>query len=311
MVWNFQERQALLEILARLFVTKDGSSWVENTLFRLPQDPFMASPVFVTMFTCPPTEEGPQGVSEDRPINLGGISAYEFEQLVWVLNTGIFEQDCFTIRSFEAILRLSTMWEFDSVRDYAIRTITMWRDEVSPATLIRLGLSYGVSDWLIPAYTQLCIRITSVSLEEGLELGMRVTVGLGKLRESIRCCAYFQSKVDTRFHGQGSCGHVAHSLTPDAFREYVEKQVRNSDLPLDGVIIAKLTLSDLSVRTETSDKMNDPTSTSTGAGTGPTFADSKDTKVATQSGVIESQLDPVDSSKLELLGMWVPTSLAG
>lgn len=142
----------------------------------------------------------------------------------------IFEQECFTIRGFEAILRLSTMWEFDAVREYAIRTITTWRDEVSPATLIRLGLAYGVSDWLVPAYTQLCRRSMSISLEEGLELGMRVTVGLGKLREFIRCCTYFQSKVETRFHGQGVCVQTAHSMTPDSFREYVEKQVRNSDL---------------------------------------------------------------------------------
>ncbi|KAG8993470.1 hypothetical protein FRB94_010733 [Tulasnella sp. JGI-2019a] len=218
----------------RWFLTGDPCIFkVENTLFRLPQDPFMASPVFVTMFSCPPTVEGPEGISEERPINLGGISAYEFEQLAWVLNTGIFEEEIFTIQSFEAILRLSTMWEFDAVRDYAIRIITTHKDEVSAATLIRLALSFGVSDWLIPAYTQLCIRTSSISLEEGLELGMRVTVGLGKLREFIRCCSYSSSKIETRFHGQGGCGHVAHFMTPDAFREYVEKQVQCSDLPLE------------------------------------------------------------------------------
>ena len=41
-------------------------------------------------------------------------------------------------------------------------------------------------DWLLPAYTELCVRDEPLSLQEGLKLGIRDVIFIGQLRNSIR-----------------------------------------------------------------------------------------------------------------------------
>jgi hypothetical protein len=40
------------------------------------------SDVFRTMFVCPPTEDGPEGRTDDRPIVLPEVTVAEFESLL-------------------------------------------------------------------------------------------------------------------------------------------------------------------------------------------------------------------------------------
>lgn len=39
------------------------------------------------MFDLPPTSEGAEGLTDTTPVKIQGVSAFEFEQLIWVLIT--------------------------------------------------------------------------------------------------------------------------------------------------------------------------------------------------------------------------------
>lgn len=56
---------------------------VENQLFKVHRHFLIReSPVFQWMFACPPSQEGPDGVSDQRPISLPGVLGREFEALL-------------------------------------------------------------------------------------------------------------------------------------------------------------------------------------------------------------------------------------
>ena len=57
---------------------------VEDTLFRLPRDPFVReSAVFRDMFTLPvPEDTTPDGVNDDQPLRLDGVAKKDFEHLL-------------------------------------------------------------------------------------------------------------------------------------------------------------------------------------------------------------------------------------
>lgn len=46
------------------------------------------SDVFRTMFVCPPTQDGPEGLSDDKPIVLPEVTVAEFEGLLKFLYDG-------------------------------------------------------------------------------------------------------------------------------------------------------------------------------------------------------------------------------
>ena len=56
---------------------------VENQLFKVHRHFLIReSPVFQWMFACPPRQDGPDGVSDQRPIPLPGVLSREFEALL-------------------------------------------------------------------------------------------------------------------------------------------------------------------------------------------------------------------------------------
>ncbi|KAG8997030.1 hypothetical protein FRB93_000523 [Tulasnella sp. JGI-2019a] len=160
---------------------------VEGILFRLRRLPFMDSNVFVMMFSLPPaTGEPREGSSEDCPIRLSNVTVFEFEQLARLLITpfsSIIRP--FNTKEWEAILHLSTMWEFENLRLYAIKTIGEHKDSINAATVARIAKCYHVTEWLSPAYETLCTRPNALTDEEGEELGLRIVLAIARIRETM------------------------------------------------------------------------------------------------------------------------------
>ncbi|KAG8993474.1 hypothetical protein FRB94_010737 [Tulasnella sp. JGI-2019a] len=160
---------------------------VEGILFRLRRLPFMDSNVFVTMFNLPSAKGEPrEGSSEECPIRLSNVTAFEFEQLARLLITpfsSIIRP--FNAKEWEAILHLSTMWEFANLRLYAIKTVGEHKDSINAATVARIAKRYHVTEWLSPAYRTLCTRTEALTDEEGEELGLKIVLAIARIRETM------------------------------------------------------------------------------------------------------------------------------
>ncbi|KZV76529.1 hypothetical protein PENSPDRAFT_747704 [Peniophora sp. CONT] len=62
-----------------------------------------------------------------------------------------------------AILRLSTRWSFDALRNRAITCLEIW---APPSEKLFLARAYDVTQWLVPAFTALTLRTDPPSLTE-------------------------------------------------------------------------------------------------------------------------------------------------
>ncbi|KAG8993475.1 hypothetical protein FRB94_010738 [Tulasnella sp. JGI-2019a] len=121
---------------------------VQGVLFRLRRLPFLDSSFFAAMFNLPPIKgEITDGTQEPRPLQILGVTVFEFEQLARLLITpfsSIIRP--FRVNESEAILRLSTMWDFEDLRQYAIKTIKEHQNGINPATMARMAKRHDVSE---------------------------------------------------------------------------------------------------------------------------------------------------------------------
>ncbi|KAJ4471528.1 hypothetical protein J3R30DRAFT_1090883 [Lentinula aciculospora] len=159
---------------------------VEDTLYRIHRYFFQRdSPIFETMFSLPPPIDArPEGEEEDRPIQLEGIECRDFDRLLSVMYPKSFNAyESSTTEEWTSVLKLATRWDFDSIRELAVESLT---SSASPADLIILAHRYDVSQWLLPEYMELCVRDEPLSLEEGRKLGVNTVVAINQIRHQIR-----------------------------------------------------------------------------------------------------------------------------
>ena len=92
--------------------------------------------------------------------------------------------DCFDLcyEQWESVLRLSTLWDFASVRQLAI---TMIKPPTSFDQLL-LARAYSVLDWIGPALSALCERKEPLSLDEARKMSLEDIILVTTVREDIR-----------------------------------------------------------------------------------------------------------------------------
>ncbi|KAI0753397.1 hypothetical protein C8Q80DRAFT_1305697 [Daedaleopsis nitida] len=162
---------------------------VENTLFRLFRSTFTRhSAVFRDLFSLPgPVGIPVDGLDDDHPLHFSGISAVEFERLLWILypfNYGSWRAH--TLDEWTSILSLATRWDFNDVRALAIRSIQAL-DGLSPVDKIALAHEYDVTGrWVLAAYTTLCERPEPLSIAEATRLGLETATRVAQVREQLR-----------------------------------------------------------------------------------------------------------------------------
>ncbi|KAJ3753976.1 hypothetical protein EV360DRAFT_52505 [Lentinula raphanica] len=161
-------------------------SQVEDTLYRIHKYFFQRdSPVFGAMFSLPvPNGEQPEGDVDGRPIHLDGIQCVDFDRLLSVMYPEDFNSsELFTVDEWQSVLKLSSQWDFDSLRKLAIKHIGC---VASSADLVLLGHKYDVSEWLLPHYISLCSRDEPLTLQEGRKLGVDTVITINQIRSQIR-----------------------------------------------------------------------------------------------------------------------------
>jgi len=158
---------------------------VEDTTFQVPRYHFERNDFFATTFKLPPPiGQQAEGFSEQMPIKLEFIFKKDFAALLAVLypmKIPVRYNDI-TTEEWKSILKLSAMWEFDSVRELAIQELTA-ANKLDPVSSILLGLEYDVAQWLIAGCSHLIVRNAGPRAEEAKMLGEDLATLIWDLRE--------------------------------------------------------------------------------------------------------------------------------
>jgi hypothetical protein len=112
-----------------------------------------------------------------------------------------------SLERLAAILKLATFYEIEDGRNYAITTLHT-REDLHPAFRLYLARSYGVSDWILPAFYKLVASPTLSLTDNDIELiGHETFIILVRVKSSIdlhrRACAVKPPRV---MHGDGCLG---------------------------------------------------------------------------------------------------------
>jgi len=196
--------QASLLFLIWHPLCSNDSLQVEQVLFKVHRYFFVThSVIFASMFTMPPGEgNSVEGLSDEMPILLPGVSVRDFERFLGVFYPADFSELETSIEHWCSVLEVATKWEFDSVRALAIRKLDEEpQSAIPPADRISMALKYRVEEWLLSPYVELVSRPTPVSLEEGRKLGIEDVVLLMKAREDIKTREIQMQQVHAAYYG--------------------------------------------------------------------------------------------------------------
>ncbi|KIM53064.1 hypothetical protein SCLCIDRAFT_1223238 [Scleroderma citrinum Foug A] len=128
-----------------------------------------------------------EGLDDNKPVVLESIEKSDFEQLLKVLlhrkygtRSGLPLND----EQWMAVLKLSTMWEFDGLRKAAIDTLGY--SKINAVDKLVAANRYNIDEWLLPALLSLAQRPESFSIEEGHRIGLETALKLASVREKLK-----------------------------------------------------------------------------------------------------------------------------
>ncbi|PPR07098.1 hypothetical protein CVT24_010919 [Panaeolus cyanescens] len=133
---------------------------VEDTFFRAFKKPFMyPGSTFQFLFSLPKpgdAERG-EGSSPENPITLHQISKVYFRNFLKVLIPLEGVAPCSTYEEWIGVLYLSTMWEFPTIRQKAIKAMTPLLDNRAVPERILVSLNFEVRSWFIDAVAKAAV----------------------------------------------------------------------------------------------------------------------------------------------------------
>ncbi|KAG8959707.1 hypothetical protein FRC00_001321 [Tulasnella sp. 408] len=185
-----------------LFIIRNPPQ-VEDTIFHIPVRRLKQSQYFRDMIDDMHTGNESEGKSDDHPIVLGGISAFEMASFLDVLDTPfVFGDPGFSFEQWAAALHLATMWSFDDLRNSIFPQMDDMTADANPFDVINASLKCRVEHWLHPAYEALCRREDSFTDDEVEWLGIKRAAALWRIRESFE----FDKSVQF-LSSSPCCGH--------------------------------------------------------------------------------------------------------
>lgn len=154
------------------------------------------------MFLMPSPRAAPHdGTDDEHPLRLDGVKASDFRELLRTLfprsvvvhfplnrrSSGFVRPHTSTaprsIDQWTAVLRLATMWEFQSVREEAIKAIGLFPlDAVDKLVLAR---DHEIAEWRLSSLLDLVEREEPMSMREFERLGAEMVLKIGRVRESM------------------------------------------------------------------------------------------------------------------------------
>jgi len=161
---------------------------VEGRLFKVPKHYFAhKSDIFKTTFTLPQnqTGESQEGSSDATPFKLEGIRAVDFRRLLKVMYPlEIVPAKAKTQEEWVSVLKLSTMWGFDDIRNLAITQLDALK--LGPIDKIALAKAYRVPLWLRSGCKDLVLQTKVISVEEAEKIGFPTAIRIFHAREDLR-----------------------------------------------------------------------------------------------------------------------------
>ncbi|KAG1888405.1 hypothetical protein F4604DRAFT_1674745 [Suillus subluteus] len=166
---------------------------VDGVLFRVHRFFLQReSDVFRTMFVCPPTPDGPDGISDDKPIVLPEVTVAEFEGLLKFLYDGYASHTYHrasspspfsTAEEWVRLLSIATRYGMERIRARALHELE-YLPPLDPIQKIILARKHDVQEWLLPSYVVLCLRRQPLNVLEAVELGLETMVLIAVGREA-------------------------------------------------------------------------------------------------------------------------------
>ncbi|KAI0642640.1 hypothetical protein C8Q79DRAFT_917088 [Trametes meyenii] len=168
---------------------------VENRLFKVPKRKFVDnSEVFEGMFEIPGDPASVEGNTDEKPLTLEGIKKDEFRALLGVMFKPHYaptwsEKRQPSMEEWILVLKLTTMWQFASLRRVSIDALTpLLGAAEDPARWISLARLYDVNEWLFPALHALARRTKALQFDEVEPLGLATAIKMAEVRESFVGC---------------------------------------------------------------------------------------------------------------------------
>ncbi|EIW80346.1 hypothetical protein CONPUDRAFT_28841, partial [Coniophora puteana RWD-64-598 SS2] len=170
---------------------------VENTLFKIPSHVLSDhSDVFQAMFSLPTGESIAEGLTDDNPVALKGITSFDFKQLLKVLYSRavlppwtstipnqVSGQLPMTLEEWTPVLRLSDQWNMTAVHQFAIEKMAVM--SMDPVDRLALALEFDIKPWMMPALNALAQRPEPMARRDVDKLGLDVVLQIAEVRESF------------------------------------------------------------------------------------------------------------------------------
>ncbi|KZP16990.1 hypothetical protein FIBSPDRAFT_1047107 [Athelia psychrophila] len=167
-----------------VFLDQDPDFFIEDVLsvFRVENCLFKVHRFFLDREST----RFPQGVSSTtHPIDLDGVSRFEFKSLMNFFYHGMHNTTTPSLPQWTALLSISTRFDMFKVRERAISEITSLRRDIDPIDQIALAQKYDVPAWLSDAYTALCERERPLAAEEARKMNGDIPYLIAEARENI------------------------------------------------------------------------------------------------------------------------------
>ncbi|VDC02875.1 unnamed protein product [Peniophora sp. CBMAI 1063] len=110
------------------------------------------------------------------------VSAFEFDALLAILLPGNYNHRALDKEQWVAVLKLSTLWRFSSVRSLALRYLTPLLAH-APLERLVIARAYGVDSWVDSAIQDLQLRDTPLCSDEVGQLARADVVLIARARE--------------------------------------------------------------------------------------------------------------------------------
>ncbi|EPS96614.1 hypothetical protein FOMPIDRAFT_1053109 [Fomitopsis schrenkii] len=172
------------------FYFDDGNAIfrVEDTLFKVHRSILTRnSPIFEDMF-CIQSEEL-EGETDENPILLESTSSLGFASLLACIHPlTVGKLDVMPAEQWVLVLDLASRWQFDAIRDVALKQLNAGLSHGSPTLALQLAAAHrhALDEYYWRVFALLCERSAALYPEEGEILGVCEAVHISAIREKLR-----------------------------------------------------------------------------------------------------------------------------
>ncbi|KAG9221266.1 hypothetical protein CCMSSC00406_0008899 [Pleurotus cornucopiae] len=157
---------------------------VGDRLFKVPRHKFVEeSVIFRSMSDLPLGEKRADGLTDEQPLRLDGVEQADFRHfLKYLYPRGIGRPVSLTLDEWLSILKLSSLWEMDRIRNDAITNLPALL--TNPAQKLGVAIDYNIEFWLVPAMQELVQREAPLSVADLEHIGIECALRLAAIREA-------------------------------------------------------------------------------------------------------------------------------